>query len=216
MKIHQVVIFITFTSCSVKNSYNDEISLSTNDTQKVVNYYKNTEIKKSEGHVVGNKEIGEWKFWDENGKIISKQKFSNDMIYITDYFQNSMLVKEVSVLKKCPLTKLSISEGIDSNWTEIILMENTLYKDSALTLFGKYKSYYDNGNIKEQGSYYCGYSIEFVVDRQDSSAVKEFFVPVKDGKWSWYSEDGLLLKQIQYEVGVPIDSTTHRTIKGRG
>jgi uncharacterized protein len=181
-------------------------------------YYTKNGAKNMEGSFEDNQKTGKWtafydtgeKLWDANYIIIDSE---SGKIGVLDgikktYFPAGGIKQEEEYVKGVKQNKHQ--EFYDSGK----LKESSFYQNDKHN--GKSTAYWENGNIKEQGNYKDDLKIDawkfyfengqllaagsFVV-KQLKIKTEEQSVSATDGKWQYFSKEGLLQKEGEFDKG---------------
>ena len=151
-------------------------------------YYPNG-VPYSEGYYKNGYRIGEWKIWYYNGYLGNKLNYNNygnlDSVFIS-YYENG----------------------------QMMFVGN--YKDNAR--IGLWKEYYQNGILKSEGKF-CEDISPIYVNYENVDSVQKLFpeliqdtifvnytLDFKSGKWKYYNEAGILIREELYKNGKLIDN----------
>ena len=152
-----------------------------------------------------------WYFhqWYPDGQDKAERIDKHDTDY-TYYYYHSGKLKQLDVTvfanwiyseQRCENGIITFKDSISSRnkhlWTGYYCNGNKKYEllMDGLYVIGETKRWYENGNFQEIGSY------DYKTDGSDTN--KKGFT-VEQGKWSYYDENGKLLKEVWYKDGVVV------------
>lgn len=123
---------------------------------------------KTEGFLNDKNRVGVWKYFNHNGKLMSKEKYTNGALHGDQFvYYPDGQVTEITRYKS------GLLEGVSSKYSSKgILIEEITYADNVLNGLAKYFEL--NGNLKETGLYKNG---------------------KRDGKWEFYLDGELAPEQ---------------------
>ena len=179
----------------------------------VQNKYENGNLREIGQLDKNGKQIGEWKYYYESGKIERIEKFENNKMYTKSFWKNGQL------------SEINSSENGFFFGTTTMFFENgmvwSIKKFKKGQQIGKWKSYHPNGKVYSIENYRNGERINKGKIYHENGIISIRTV-YKDGmaiKSKWYRDDGKLWKIETTEIdksGNYIESVCEREYHTNG